>query len=162
MPTDLENAQQETAEQADSAEEIPAQPPLSQAPEEQPATDAPEAQAADSGSAVAEADPTQSQVVPSEESPEKLQRLLSMQVPVIVKVAQKKITIGKLLQFHMGSIIQFDKDAYQQLELMVNNSTMGLGQPIKIGEKFGLRITQVGDIADTIKSLSHHKCGPDT
>ena len=84
---------------------------------------------------------------------EKIERILSMKVPVIVKVAEKKIALGKVIRLNIGSIIQFDKDAYQHIELMVNNNTIGLGQPIKIGENFGLRITQIGDIADTIKSL---------
>ena len=36
---------------------------------------------------------------------------------------------------------------------MVNNEVIGLGQPVKIGENFGLKITQVGDLSDTIKRL---------
>ena len=72
---------------------------------------------------------------------------------MIVKVAEKKMTMGSVLRFHLGSIIQFDKDADQHIDLMVNNSTIGLGQPIKIGENFGLRITQINDITETIKSL---------
>jgi len=36
---------------------------------------------------------------------------------------------------------------------MVNNSTIGLGQAVKIGENFGLKITQIGPVEETIKSL---------
>ena len=82
-----------------------------------------------------------------------LQHLLSMKVPVIVKVAQKKMTIESILKLNLGTVIQFDKDAYQLIDLMVNNSTIGLGQPVKVGENFGLRITQIGDLSDTIRSL---------
>jgi flagellar motor switch protein FliN/FliY len=161
MPADLENAQQGVTVEADSTEDNSPQPPSESAPQEQAASDTSAPQVSDSQEVGVEATPAQSQADPSKQH-EKLQRLLSMRVPVIVKVAQKKITIGNMLKFHMGSIIQFDKDAYQQLELMINNSTIGLGQPIKIGEKFGLRITQVGEITETIKSLSRHHIGPDT
>ena len=76
-----------------------------------------------------------------------------MRMPVIVKIAEKTMTISNVLKLNLGSVITFDKDAYQHVDLMVNNSTIGLGQPVKIGENFGLRITQLGNIEDTIKSL---------
>ncbi len=82
-----------------------------------------------------------------------LDRILAMRVPVIVKIAEKNMTISNVLKLNLGSVITFDKDAYQHVDLMVNNSTIGLGQPVKIGEKFGLRITQIGEIEDMIKSL---------
>jgi flagellar motor switch protein FliN len=171
MPADLENAQQGATVEADSTEDSQAQPPSESTPQEQAAGDTSAQEQAtgdtsslevtDSEAVSIEVAPAQSHTDPSKQH-EKLQRLLSMRVPVIVKIAEKKMSIGNMLKFHMGSIIQFDKDAYQQLELMINNSTIGLGQPIKIGEKFGLRITQVGEITETIKSLSRHHVGPDT
>lgn len=80
-------------------------------------------------------------------------KLLRMKVPVIVKVTEKKVRLKDILKWNLGSIIVFEKDAYQNIDLMVNNSTIGLGQPVKIGEKFGLKITQIKDPADTIRSL---------
>ncbi len=82
-----------------------------------------------------------------------LDRILKMKVPVIVKVAEKKMTMANVLKLNIGSIIQFDKDAYQHIDLMANNRTIGLGQPVKIGENFGLRIVQICDISETIRSL---------
>ena len=82
-----------------------------------------------------------------------LRRIMSIKVPLIVKLAEKKIKISEILKLGLGSVIQFDKDAYQHVDLMVNNTTIGLGQTVKVGENFGLKITQVGDLRDTIKSL---------
>ncbi len=82
-----------------------------------------------------------------------LEQLLSMPVPVIVKLAQKKMTLSRVLQLKVGSVVQFDKDAYQHVDLMVNNHTIGLGQPVKIGEHFGLRIIEIGQVEKVIKSL---------
>jgi len=84
---------------------------------------------------------------------DKLGRILSMKVPVIVKIAQKKMTISEILKLRLGSVIQFDKDPYQNIDLMVNNSVVGTGQPVKVNENFGLKIVQIGNLADTIKSL---------
>ena len=76
-----------------------------------------------------------------------------MKIPVIVKIAEKSMSISSVLKLNLGSVITFEKEAYQNVDLMVNNSTIGLGQPVKIGENFGLRIIQINDIQDTIKSL---------
>jgi len=92
-------------------------------------------------------------VKPDDDAPAHLERILSMKVPVIVKITEKSMTMERILKLNLGSMIQFDKDAYQHIDLMVNNSTIGLGQPIKIGENFGLKITQIKDIRETIKSL---------
>jgi flagellar motor switch protein FliN/FliY len=80
-----------------------------------------------------------------------LDRILEIKIPIIVKIVEKPITISSILKLNIGSVITFTKDAYQHVDLMVNNTTIGLGQPVKIGEKFGLRITQVGPLEDRIK-----------
>jgi len=90
---------------------------------------------------------------PAKDSDSSLGRILAMNIPVIVKITEKRMTVGSILKFKIGNMISFDKDAYQHVDLMVNNCTIGLGQTVKIGEKFGLKITQIGDITHTIKSL---------
>ncbi|MBN1435662.1 MAG: FliM/FliN family flagellar motor switch protein [Sedimentisphaerales bacterium] len=89
----------------------------------------------------------------AEYNPERIQQLLDMKAPVIAKVAQRSLTVKAVMRLRLGSIIQFEKDAYDHIELMVNNRTIGLGQPVKIGENFGLRLVQVGDVNDMIRSL---------
>ena len=86
-------------------------------------------------------------------SQDRLNRILSMRMPVIVKIAEKATILSSILKLNLGSVINFDKDAYQLVDLMVNNSTIGLGQAVKIGENFGLKITQIGPVEETIKSL---------
>ena len=84
---------------------------------------------------------------------ESLEQILELRIPVIVRLAQKRLPLKEILKFSMGTVLQFDNDAYEHVDLMVNNSTIGLGQPVKIGENFGLRIVQIGDISHTIRSL---------
>ena len=86
-------------------------------------------------------------------NPPQMGRILSMKVPLIVKIAQKRMNISDILKFNLGSIIQFEQNSAQQIDLMVNNTTIGLGQAAKVGENFGLKINQIGDIATTIKAL---------
>ncbi|MCP4710044.1 MAG: FliM/FliN family flagellar motor switch protein [Planctomycetes bacterium] len=90
---------------------------------------------------------------PDNKCSERLESILSIKVPIIVKITQKKLCMIDILKFNLGNVIHFDQDAYQHVELMVNNTVIGLGQPVKIGENFGLKIVQIGDINDTIKAL---------
>ncbi len=95
----------------------------------------------------------ETEVAPTIDPSDKVEAILNMRVPLIVKVAEKSIMLGNVLKFNLGGIIQFDKDVYEDIELMANNHTIALGQPVKIGENFGLRIVQVGSFDETIKKL---------
>lgn len=85
--------------------------------------------------------------------PPDVEGLLAMKVPVIVTIAQKKISMSDVLKLNVSSIITFDKDAYDNIDLMVNNSPIALGQPVKIHENFGLRIMEILPPAETIRVL---------
>jgi flagellar motor switch protein FliN/FliY len=82
-----------------------------------------------------------------------LRRILHMQVPVIVKLAERKLTLAEVMRLGPGAIIEFVKSSEEPLELLINNKTIGLGDAVKVGENFGLKINQIGDVKDVIRSL---------
>ncbi|HEX4123277.1 MAG TPA: FliM/FliN family flagellar motor switch protein [Tepidisphaeraceae bacterium] len=88
---------------------------------------------------------------------EELKRILRMEVPVIVKLADRKILLSEVLRLGVGAIIEFIKRSDQPLELLINNKVIGLGETVKIGENFGLRITQIGDLKQIIGTLGTGK-----
>ena len=69
--------------------------------------------------------------------------LLRIKVPVTVKLAAKKQPVGKIVELVPGSIIQFSKSCDEMLELEVSGRTVAHGECVKVGEKFGLRITSL-------------------
>ena len=83
----------------------------------------------------------------------KLERLLRMEVPVIVKLADRKLSLQEVMRFGPGAIIEFFKPNDQPLELLVNNKTIAIGETVKVGENFGIRITQIGDVKQIIESM---------
>ncbi len=95
----------------------------------------------------------ESDLIETNDKSQNLERILNMKVPIIVRIANKNMKVGEVMKLNIGTVIQFDQDAYQHIDLLVNNEIVGLGQPVKIGENFGLKITQLGDITHTIKSL---------
>jgi flagellar motor switch protein FliN len=82
-----------------------------------------------------------------------LQRILKLQVPVIVKLAERTLTLQEVMRLGPGAIIEFFKASEEPLELMVNNKTIAIGETVKVGENFGLKITQIGDVRQVIQSL---------
>jgi flagellar motor switch protein FliN len=82
-----------------------------------------------------------------------LQRILKLEVPVIVKLAERKLLMSEVMRLGTGAIIEFSKSNDEPLELMINNKTIGLGEAVKVGENFGLRITQIGDLKQVVGAL---------
>ena len=76
-----------------------------------------------------------------------------MQVPVIVKLAERKLLLSEVMRLGIGAIIEFVKSSEEPLELLINNKPIAVGEAVKIGENFGLRIKQVGDVKQLIASL---------
>ena len=85
---------------------------------------------------------------------QELARILKMQVPMIVKLAERKLPLAEVMRLGNGAIIEFIKRSDEPLELLVNNKAVAVGETVKVGENFGLRITQIGDLKSMIQSLA--------
>jgi flagellar motor switch protein FliN/FliY len=78
---------------------------------------------------------------------------MKLQVPIIVRLAEKVLPVGEITQLVPGAIIEFNKTVGENLDLMINNKLIGNGQAVKVGEKFGLKITQLGSLQEMIKAM---------
>jgi flagellar motor switch protein FliN/FliY len=84
---------------------------------------------------------------------DEVRRILRIEVPVIVKLAEKRLPLGEIIDLCPGSIVEFAKSADTPLDLLVNNKPIGRGLAVKVGEKFGLRIDEILPVEETIRSL---------
>lgn len=91
--------------------------------------------------------------IPLPEVTEETRRILRVRVPVIVKLAEKQLSLGDIADLSLGSIVEFSKNADLPLDLLVNNKVIAHGIAVKVGEKFGLRIDEILPVAETIRSL---------
>ena len=92
-------------------------------------------------------------VITSSPSRGELDRILRLEVPLIVKLADRTLTLAEVMRLGPGAIIEFFKSSDEPLELLVNNKTIAIGETVKVGENFGLKITQIGDVKQVIKSM---------
>ena len=84
-----------------------------------------------------------------------LDAILNLEVPVIVRLGERTMTLREVMALVPGSIIEIPKLADDELDLLINNERVGVGTAVKVGENFGLRLTAVGPperIADAINS----------
>jgi flagellar motor switch protein FliN/FliY len=69
--------------------------------------------------------------------------LLKISVPVSVELASKKETLQEVIALAPGSIIKFDKGCEEMLRLLVGENAVAVGEAVKVGEKFGFRVTSM-------------------
>ena len=69
--------------------------------------------------------------------------LLRISVPIMVTLARKRQRVGSIVELSPGAIIQFEKSCDELLELEVSGRPAAQGECVKVGDKFGLRITSM-------------------
>jgi flagellar motor switch/type III secretory pathway protein FliN len=69
--------------------------------------------------------------------------LLRIDLTVRVALAQKRQRADDILGIGPGQIIQFNKSCDEMLDLMVGHQKVARGEAVKVGDKFGLRITSI-------------------
>lgn len=69
--------------------------------------------------------------------------VLKIRVPVAVVLARARRPIKSILELGVGSIIQFDKSCDELLELEIDRTIVAYGEAVKVGDKFGIRLSSV-------------------
>ena len=76
-------------------------------------------------------------------TPDYWKSLLKVQVPVKVILAEKKMSVDQILQLVPGIMVQFEKSCDSPLTLEVDGQPLAVGDVVKVGDKFGIRIKEV-------------------
>jgi flagellar motor switch protein FliN len=90
---------------------------------------------------------------PASDRPREVQRILSLTVPVAVKLAERDIPLEAILKITVGTILEFDVSAETELTLSIGGEPIGTGQAVKVGENFGLRVSRVLSVRDRIAAM---------
>ncbi|MCG3126587.1 MAG: Flagellar motor switch protein FliN [Phycisphaerae bacterium] len=96
--------------------------------------------------------PTARGAVHAPSAPE-LQHILRLRVPVIVRLADRRMAVSEIVRLSPGAMIEFDRGDDADLELMINNRVIARGSAVKVGENFGLKLTNIGDVRHRIRSM---------
>lgn len=69
--------------------------------------------------------------------------LLRIQTNVAVTLAHQEVPVERVVQFVPGVMIQFEKPCDTPLTLEIDGHAIAEGEVVKVGDKFGLRITEI-------------------
>ena len=84
---------------------------------------------------------------------ENLRVLENIEVQLSVEVGNTEIKIRDLLRLNEGSVIELDRLAGDPLDILVNGTMIAKGEIVMVGERFGVRFTEIVDPEKRVESL---------
>ncbi len=85
--------------------------------------------------------------------PRTVESILKLEVPIIVRIGERRMTLADASSLSPGAIIELPKKSDEQLHLLVNNVAIAQGAAVKVGENFGIGLEYVGDLKSRIEAL---------
>ena len=84
---------------------------------------------------------------------ENLRVLENIDVGLTVEVGSTEIKNRDLLRLSEGSVIELDRLAGDPLDILVNGTMIAKGEVVMVGERFGIRFSEIVDPAKRVESL---------
>ena len=69
--------------------------------------------------------------------------LQDVDVKLTVEIGSTRLTLRELLALGETSVIELDREANELLDVFVNGTLIGRGEVVTVGEKFGVRRTEL-------------------
>lgn len=88
-----------------------------------------------------------------EELPRNIDLIMDVPLDISVVLGRTKLNIKEILNLGTGSLIELDKLAEEPVEILVNGKPVAFGEVVVIDENFGVRITDIVNNVEKIKSL---------
>ncbi len=82
-----------------------------------------------------------------------LRLLENIEVKLTVEVGNTEIKIKDLLRLNEGSVIELDRLAGDALDILANGTKIAKGEVVMVGEKFGIRFTEVATPEELMQNL---------
>ena len=82
-----------------------------------------------------------------------LKVLENIEVKLTVEVGNTEIKIKDLLRLNEGSVVELDRLAGDPLDILANGTTIAKGEVVMVGERFGIRFTEVADPEERVQNL---------
>ena len=87
------------------------------------------------------------------QSTRELEFLFDVPLQVSVEVGRARILLKDLLQMGEGYVVELDKLAGEPLDLYVNARLIARGEAVRVGDKFGIKLTEVVSQTDRLEKL---------
>ena len=82
-----------------------------------------------------------------------LRVLENIEVRLTVEVGNTEIKIKDLLRLNEGSVVELERLAGEPLDILANGTKIAKGEVVMVGEKFGIRFTEVSAPEELVEKL---------
>jgi flagellar motor switch protein FliN/FliY len=82
-----------------------------------------------------------------------LKRILHLEVPLIVQIADRRMMLSEVISLTHGSIIELPKAIDEPLDILINNTPIGHGHAVKVSENFGVHVRDVTHMRDRVRAM---------
>ncbi len=83
----------------------------------------------------------------------KMDLLLDVPVEIVAVLGRKKMLLRDILDLGPGALIELDKLAGENLDILVNGRIIARGEVVVVDENFGLRITEIVSPEERVKNI---------
>ena len=84
---------------------------------------------------------------------ENLRVLENIDVALTVEVGGAEIKIKELLRLGEGSVVELDRLAGDPLDILANGTMIAKGEVVMVGERYGVRFTEIVDPEKRMESV---------
>jgi len=84
---------------------------------------------------------------------ENLRVLENVEVQMTVEVGSTELKIRDLLRLNEGAVVELDRLAGDPLDILVNGTMIAKGEIVMVGERFGVRFTEIVDPEKRVENL---------
>ena len=74
-------------------------------------------------------------------------------INLTIEVGSTTLKLKDLLKLSQGSLLELDRTAGELMDIKVNNTVIAKGEVVMIGERFGIRFTEVVDPKERVQNL---------
>ncbi|MFN7927447.1 MAG: FliM/FliN family flagellar motor switch protein [Blastocatellia bacterium] len=92
--------------------------------------------------------------VPTDEASRKIERLLDVELEVVVRFGLTHIPLRELVRIGVGTMIELNRQVDEPVELLVNNYPLARGSVVVVDGYYGVCITEIGQPEERRLSLA--------
>lgn len=82
-----------------------------------------------------------------------LELVMDIPVTLSMELGRTRMSIQELLQLNSGSVVELQRMADEPMDVLVNGTLVAHGEAVVIGEKFGVRLTDVVSAKERVKRI---------
>ena len=79
--------------------------------------------------------------------------LQNIAVTLTLEVGRASLKIRDIMSLSQGSVVELSKLAGEPLDLLVNNTRVAQGEVVLIGDRYGVKLTNVVPASERVKNL---------